>query len=81
MAARRISFPSVETIEIPETARVRCPLVEFKLRLIAAHCPTCPHFKGLGDRFPGSKLPFDKRYLLLCQGAITNREVYEMEAG
>ena len=68
------------TIDIPQGALVRCPLVEFKLRSIAAHCPACPHFRGLADRFPCSVgLSFEKRYLLRCQGAITNREVFDLE--
>jgi hypothetical protein len=69
-----------ELIEIPEAVLTRCPLVQFKLRSIARHCPTCPHFKGLADRFPGStQYVFAQRYLLRCQGAITNREVFEAE--
>jgi len=67
-------------IDIPEAVLVRCPLVEFKLRSIARHCPTCPHFKGLSDRFPGStQHSFVQRYLLRCQGAVANREVFEVD--
>jgi hypothetical protein len=70
----------VGTVDIPGSVLVRCPLVEFKLRPIAKHCPTCPHFKGLADRFPGSSQhSFVQRYLLRCQGAVTNREVFEIE--
>lgn len=66
-------------LEIPETVRVRCPLVEFKLRCVG-QCPKCEHFRGLVDRFPNSKHPFAVRYGVLCAAEPTRRELFEIEA-
>jgi hypothetical protein len=69
-----------ETLDIPETVRVHCPLVEFRLRQVDKHCPTCPHFKGLADRFPGSSHKFAVRYAVLCAGEPSKRPLLELEA-
>jgi len=69
-----------ETIEIPAGVLVHCPLVEFRLRSVAQHCPTCPHWRGLADRFPGSEYRFGVRYLLRCQGEIKQRPLQEIDA-
>jgi len=68
-----------EEVEIPESVRVRCPLVEYRLRAVASHCPACPHFQGLADRFPGSKHAFAIRYAVLCAGEPAKRELFELE--
>jgi len=68
-----------ETIEMPESVLVRCPLVDFQLRPVAKHCPPCPHFRGLADRFPGmTSIVPAKRYFVLCAGAPTKRELIEV---
>jgi len=67
------------TVEVPKAVRVRCPLVEFRLRVVANHCPTCPHFRGLADRFPGSNKPFHLRYLVQCSGEPLKRELFQFE--
>ena len=69
-----------DTVEVPESVRVRCPLVEFRLRSMGEHCPNCPHFRGLTDRFPGSKHRFAVRYMLLCAAEPVKREIFEMDA-
>ena len=68
-----------ETIEIPVTVLVRCPLVGYRLRRISGHCPTCQHFRGLGDRFPGSKeMSFSARYHIRCAAEPVKRELFEV---
>lgn len=69
-----------ETIDIPETVRVHCPLIDYRLRQVDKHCPACPHFKGLADRFPGSNHKFAVRYSVLCVGEPTKRPLLELEA-
>jgi hypothetical protein len=66
-------------IDIPLASHVRCPLANFRLRGVAAHCPGCEHFRGLEDRFPGSKLAFERRYSVLCHARPTARELFELE--
>ena len=67
------------TIEMPDGVFVRCPLVDFQLRAVAKHCPPCPHFRGLADRFPGmTSIAPAKRYFVLCAGAPTKRELIEV---
>ena len=68
-----------EEIEIPEGVRVRCPLVEFRLRKVG-ECPGCRHFRGLTDRFPGGKHAFAVRYSVLCAAEPAKRELFEIEA-
>jgi hypothetical protein len=69
-----------QTIDIPDTVRVSCPLVQFKLRAMGEHCPGCPHFRGLEDRFPGSSHAFAVRYTVKCAGEPARRPLYELEA-
>ena len=71
--------PRAEPIEVPSSMRVHCPLVEFKLRQVGAHCPGCEHFCGLEDRFPGSKIAFHKRFSVLCLAKPTERQIFEVE--
>jgi len=71
--------PAGEDIEIPENARTRCPLVEFRLRKVT-DCAACRHFAGLSDRFPDGKHRFAIRYAILCAGEPTRREILELEA-
>lgn len=68
-----------DEIEIPDTVRVRCPLVEFQLRAVAK-CVDCKHFRGLSDRFPGGKARFAIRYAVLCAAEPAKRELFELEA-
>lgn len=70
-----------EMIDIPESVRIRCPLVEFRLRSVEKHCPACPHFKGLADRFPDSKHRFVVRFAVMCAGEPTRRELMEVAEG
>jgi hypothetical protein len=67
------------TIDIPVSAHVRCPLVGYKLRAVAAHCPECEHFRGVEDKFPASKIGFERRYAVLCHARPTARELFEVE--
>lgn len=69
-----------ETIDIPPEVLVHCPLVEYRLRPVARHCPDCPHFRGLADRLPGSSQRFGVRYLVRCQGEIKQRPLQEIDA-
>jgi hypothetical protein len=67
-------------LQVPRSVLVRCPLVQFRLRAIADHCPACPHFRGLSDRFPGpSSLAFIQRYTVLCAAEPVRRELFEIE--
>lgn len=68
-----------QEIHVPDNVRVRCPLVGFKLRKVEEHCPECPHFRGLADRFPGSEHRFVVRYTVLCAGEPAKRELHELE--
>lgn len=68
-----------DTIEIPESALIACPLVQFRLRKVGDYCPKCEHFRGLADRFPGSNHRFAMRYAVLCQGKIEPRAMQELE--
>ena len=68
------------TIDIPESVFVHCPLVEFRLRSVAGHCPTCPHWRGLADRFPESEKRFAVRYMVRCQGEVKQRTMVEIDA-
>lgn len=62
-------------VGVPENAYVRCPLRGFDL-VQAKQCPTCAHFHGMGDRFPGhDDVPFAKRYVALCSAQPTQREI------
>jgi hypothetical protein len=70
-----------ETIEVPQGVRVRCPLAEYRLRAVAAHCPACEHFRGMADRFPGSRHGFTVRFSVLCAGEPVKRELFELELG
>jgi len=71
--------PGDETVEIPSSVLVRCPLVGFRMRAIAPHCSRCDHFKGLADRFPGAKhLEFGKRFMILCAAEPVRRELFEV---
>jgi len=67
-----------QTIEIPATVLVRCPLVGFKLRPVDGHCPGCEHFRGLMDRFPRSKHSFAVRYSVACAAEPLKRELFEI---
>lgn len=68
-----------EMIEIPDNALIRCPLVSFNLARVAT-CASCPGFRGLADRFPGSEAPFAKRYLVQCVAEPVKRELMELTA-
>lgn len=72
------SLAREEKLEIPENVLVHCPLVEHRLRPMGAHCPECPHFRGLSDRFPGSAHKFAVRYTILCAGEPTKRQLCEL---
>jgi hypothetical protein len=66
-------------VGIPDSARTRCPEAAFKLRQVIA-CTTCPHFRGLSDRFPGhTDKAFAVRYAVLCAAEPARREVFEVE--
>lgn len=69
-----------QEIHVPDSVRIRCPLVSFKLRKVDDHCPDCPHFRGLVDRFPGSTShAFVVRYAVMCVGEPVKRELQELE--
>jgi hypothetical protein len=79
-ATAQPSGPTTEaTIEIPLSAHVRCPLIEFKLRPVAAHCPGCEHFRGIEQKFIGGKMAFERRYTVLCHARPQPRELFEVE--
>lgn len=61
-----------DAIDVPDEAQVQCPLAGFDLTPVFA-CAGCPHFAGLEDRFPGSDLPFGKRYVVRCKGEPVKR--------
>ena len=70
-----------QSIEIPRSIFVRCPLAQYRLRQVAESCPGCAHFKGLADRYPGSPVPFQARFLALCTAEPVKRELFEIEQG
>lgn len=66
-----------QDVEIPSSALIACPLVGFDMRKVEA-CASCKLFAGLEDRFPGSKHPFHKRYLVKCLGEPVRRQVHSL---
>jgi len=68
---------SSELIQIPASALVHCPKVDFKLARVGA-CVGCEHFTGLADRFPGGSHPFAVRYTVGCVARPTMREIKEL---
>ncbi len=69
-----------DMIEIPDTALVRCPMVQYDL-VPVARCVDCKAFGGLIDRFPGSRAPFVKRYILKCFYEPVQREMFNIAKG
>jgi len=69
-----------ETVELPPSALVECPLVGFNLRPLA-RCPECPKFGGLEDRFPNGKMAFQHRYVLRCFGEPVKRAIRVVAEG
>lgn len=71
---------AAQEVEIPATAVVHCPLVDFKLRQVAK-CMDCPKFGGaLQDRFPGAAhLSFTQRYAVPCFDKPVSRQMTELE--
>lgn len=67
-----------QQVAIPPTARVHCPLVDFKLRSINK-CTACEHFDGLHDRFPGGSHGFVVRFRVGCKARPVLREMVETE--
>ena len=67
-------------VDIPVTVIVRCPLVGMRMRRICEHCPTCEHFRGLGDRFPGGApgMAFSARFHIRCAAEPVRRELFEV---
>lgn len=63
-----------QTIEIPGTAFVPCPAMEFKQTRVA-RCPQCQHFKGFVDTIPriAQSVEFTARYRVFCGHAIARR--------
>jgi hypothetical protein len=72
--------PKDGAIEIPDEAVVACPLVGFALAPVS-RCLHCKVFAGLEDRFPASKYPFHKRYLLKCLGEPMKRQMQVLVKG
>jgi len=66
-------------IEIPDQALVACPLLGFALAPVS-RCVDCKVFAGLEDRFPGSEVPFERRYLLKCLGEPVRRQMLMLAA-
>lgn len=66
-----------ETIEIPDGTLVACPLHKFAMARVI-HCPCCPHFAGLADRFPGGAHPFATRYTVRCKAEPVQRQVVQL---
>lgn len=74
------AMSSPETVEIPDSVLVRCPLVGFNLRVVGKGCVRCTHFHGMADRFPGkTDLAAEKRYLVLCGEPVpVKRELFKI---
>lgn len=68
-----------DEVVAPDNVLIRCPKVQFNLARISG-CKDCSNFKGLADRFPGSQLPFARRFLVLCNREPTKRELMELVA-
>ncbi|HBH37691.1 MAG TPA: hypothetical protein DDX06_04825 [Curvibacter sp.] len=72
---------AAHSVEVPESMRVHCPLVDFKLRKVT-QCLECPHLVGgtLADRFPGANhMPVVQRYAVPCSARPTLRQMTEVE--
>jgi hypothetical protein len=78
-AVKDLAAKEAESIDIPLSAHVRCPLVEFKLRAVAGHCPGCEHFRGLEQKYAGGEIPFERRYSVLCHARPAARDLFEVE--
>ena len=65
------------TPEIPSSAFVPCPLINFKNRSVSK-CLGCEHFKGMIDI--GNNAQFEERYRVACGHMIARRmSVVEVE--
>lgn len=67
-----------QQVDIPPTALVHCPLVDFKLRSVRK-CVECEHFDGLHDRFPGGTHAFVVGFRVGCKARPVLREMVETE--
>ena len=61
-------------IEIPNSAVVACPKVDYQL-ISPLECVDCEFHTGFADRFPGSDKTFAERYLIGCRGKVEMRQV------
>lgn len=68
---------TTENIEIPNAVLTACPKHRFALVRVGEACPTCPHFAGLSDRFPGGKV-FETRYAVRCNGEPVQRAIVRL---
>lgn len=59
-----------DTIHIPRSAFVSCPLKKFAQTRVDK-CPGCPHFKGFVDTTQGTG--FEERYYVQCAAPMTRR--------
>lgn len=65
-------------IDIPDTVRVRCPLVSGKLRSIP-DCMACEHHAGFNEQLFNPKLSIAQRFVVRC-AFPTDRQLFEMES-
>lgn len=67
-----------DLISIPPTVYVACPK-KTGLHTRVDKCPDCPHWAGVGDRFPGAApMAFSARYTLKCAHPV-NRPMLEID--
>lgn len=67
------------TVDVPDTVRVKCPLVRGKLRSIPK-CVGCEHHAGFHEQLFNPKLSVAQRFVVRCTFA-TDRQLFEVEAG
>ncbi len=64
-------------VEVPSSALVHCPKVDYKLARVVA-CVGCEHFEGLEDRFPDSDVKLYLRFGVKCRHTAITREMKEL---
>lgn len=73
------SSSDLRDVEIPRTAFVPCPKVEFRNVRVAESCPGCEHYAGLVLVDPRPGIRFVHKMRVGCAHAVT-RTMIEVEA-
>ena len=61
----------VESVQVPATAFVPCPMISFKNVSVSRRCAVCPEFRGFTEVQASGE--FDARYRVNCAHTIARR--------